>query len=172
MVGFFRHVHLERRRLVFAALLGFLAGNVLFAQVEARPFGLPAPIFAGLLYVVFVAPSAAVTSYFFPGMRRLIDGVAVARLCFAILVTLLHAQAYVTSPFVSATAVVGGAALLLRASALADRLAQRSAAPDLLIRVTTQGRSVLAWIDNAAARQQGMPVAVVAPDMDGQLAAA
>jgi hypothetical protein len=159
-----RHLHLERRRLTLAGALAFVAGYALYAHIPLTAFGLPLPVFTGLVYTVIVVLAASVTSYAFPRLRHLIDGVAVTRLAFATWVVVAHGQAIAASPALSATIVVGGAALLLRLGAWLDRLSQSRNTPPLLALITAQARTFTAWLDNAAARDGRPYPAAVASD--------
>jgi hypothetical protein len=147
-----RHVYFERRRLSLAGLLAFLAGYALYAHVNAVAFGVPFPVFTGFFYAVVVVLAAALTSYLLPNLRRLIDGVAVSRIGFAIWVVAVHGQEIAASPTASATIVVGGAIILLRLGAWMDRLSQTPAAPALLVRIAARARTFAAWLDNTAVR--------------------
>lgn len=147
-----RHVYFERRRLTLAGLLAFVAGYALYAHIPATAFGLPFPVFTGLLYTALVVLTSAVTSYLLPNLRRLIDGVALTRLAFATWVVAAHGQDIAASPVASATIVVGGAIILLRLGSWIDTASRKPAAPVLLVTITAQLRTLAAWLDNAAAR--------------------
>ena len=147
-----RHVYFERRRLTLAGLFAFVAGYALYAHINATAFGLPFPVFTGLLYTALVVLTAAVTSYLLPNLRRLIDGVALTRLAFATWVVAAHGQEIAASPSTTAAIVVGGAIVLLRLGTWIDRSSRKPAAPLLLVAFAAQGRTLAAWLDNAAAR--------------------
>jgi hypothetical protein len=138
-----------------AGVLAFFAGYALYAHVPANLHGLPFPVFTGLLYTTFVVLAASVTTYFLPNLRRLIDGVALTRLGFALWVVAAHGQEVAASPTATAAIVVGGAAVLLRLGVWLDRTSRRPSAPALMVTLATQGRAVTAWLDNAPARSTG-----------------
>jgi MFS family permease len=145
-------VYFERRRLTLAGILAFVAGYALYAHVNATALGLPFPVFTGFLYAVLVVLAAAMTSYIFPKLRRLIDGVAVSRLGFAIWVIIAQGQEIAGSPLICATIVVGGAIILLRLSNWIDRLSRTPTAPVIFVNVAARARAAVAWLDNAAVR--------------------
>ena len=147
-----RHVYFERRRLTLAGVLAFVAGYALYAHINALAFGMPFPVFTGLLYAVFVVLAAAVTSYLLPNLRRLIDGVAVSRIAFAIWVVAVHGQEIAASPMISATIVVGGAIVLLQLGTWTVKLSRAPAAPALLVLVAAWARAFAEWLDNTAVR--------------------
>lgn len=147
-----RHVYFERRRLTLAGVLAFVAGYALYAHVSATVFGMPLPLFTGLCYAGLVVPAAAGTSYFMPNLRRLIEGVAVSRLGFALWVVVAQAWEIAASPLASATIVVGGAFLLLQLGGLINRLSQRPTAKAWFASGAARASAVVGWLDNAAAR--------------------
>lgn len=147
-----RHLYFERRRLTLAGCLAFVAGFALHMHVGASAFGVPFPIFTGFLYAALVVPMAAVTTYLFPNMRWLIDGVAVSRLCFASWVVGVQGQEIAASAIASATIVVGGAIVLLQLCRWIDITSRRFDASGLFLDFASLARKALAWIDNTAAR--------------------
>ena len=179
MYGIPRHVHFERRRLTLAGLFAFVAGYALYAHITPTAFGLPFPLFTGLLYTALVVLTAAVTSYLLPNLRRLIDGVALTRLAFAAWVVAADGQDIAASPSASAAIVVGGAVVLLRLGTWIDRSSRRPGAPVLLVTFTAQMRTLVAWLDNAAVRGStnypasvGKGVATVSTSLPNGLATA
>ena len=144
-----RHVYFERRRLTLAGILAFIAGYALHAHVDATAFGLSFPVFTGFFYAVFVVLTAAMTSYLLPNLRKLIDGVAVSRLGFAIWVVGAHGQEIASSPLASATIIVGGAILLLRLGTWIHTLSRAPTAPGPRARATP---SMPRWGSRTACR--------------------
>ena len=147
-----QHIYFERRRLTLAGVLAFAAGYALYAHIHATVFGLPFPVFTGLFYAVVVMFAAAVTSYFLPNLRKLIDSVAVARLGFAIWVVSVHGQDIAASPLARATVVVGGAIFLLRLGSWIDTFSRTPSAPLLFVNIAARARVAVAWLDNTAVR--------------------
>jgi hypothetical protein len=109
-------------------------------------------MFTGFLYAALVVPMAAVTTYLFPNMRWLIDGIAVSRLCFASWVVGVQGQEIAASAIASATIVVGGAIVLLQLCRWIEITSRRSDAFAVYLDFASLAHKVLAWIDNTAAR--------------------
>lgn len=143
-----RHIQTQRRRLVTSGLLAFVAGFALYAHVHATAFGLPFPVFTGLFYAIAVVLAAAVSSFVFPRLRRLIDGTALSRLGFAGWVVLGQHHDIAASPLLSATIVVGGAILLIEASSRLETLGRSAALPAPLDFAIGAGRAWCDWLDN------------------------
>ncbi|MFT4706184.1 MAG: hypothetical protein ACJAY6_001630 [Yoonia sp.] len=150
-----KHMYFERRRLILAGLLAFVAGIMLNAHLSSMAFGLPFPIFTGLLYVFFVILAATMTTYFIPNLRWLTDCVAMSRLGFAIWVVDFHGQEVASLPFMSALIVVVGAMCLLRLTCWVEKISDLNVLPIKLFNVINQIRVVLFWIDNKETRELG-----------------
>jgi len=128
----------NRRRIAFAAMLAYPAGYLLYAHFQATALGLPVPVFAGLFYAAFVAIAACLICVFLPGLRFAIETVALSRFALASLAASAPelAKLLIGSPFVNATLVILGAALvhqifygsLARQAELAPAAAARKAA--------------------------------------------
>lgn len=158
MHGIAGHMYFERRRLTMAGILSFIAGFALHAHVNSLALGLPFPVFTGFLYAVFVVLAATVTTYILPKWRRLIDFVAMSRLCFAFWVIGVHGQEIAASPLASATIVVGGAIFLQWFGDRIDTMNRALGAPVIILNVTARARAFFAWIDNRTEREGGTNV--------------
>lgn len=152
MQAFAQHIYFERRRLTLAGALALLAGFALSAHVDGVAYGLPFPIFTGVLYTVSVVSAAAVTTYMLPNLRWLIDCVAASRLVFAIAIVGFQGQQFATSPFTSAVLVVGGAIILQQICGVIDRVTRASVDQTVGVTYMTKVKACLAWLDNNAAR--------------------
>jgi len=145
------HIYLERRRLTFAGLLAFIAGYALYSHINQHVMGMPFPIFTGVLYTFFVVLSAAVTTYLFPTFRRLIDGISLFRLCFALWVVQTQNHEAFSAPIIQATVVVGSAIIFLQICTWIGVLSQKPGAPDMLVNITKFGRAIAGWLDGTTA---------------------
>ncbi|WP_170476502.1 hypothetical protein [Ruegeria arenilitoris] len=143
------HCYLERRRIAFASFMASLAGFVLYSHLVGTVFGLPFPVFAGLLYMVVVGFAAALTTFIFPKLRRLVDGIAFARVSLAISVVATQNYQLVKAPLASAITVVLGAIFLLAIGRRIGRLAQKESAPQLLVAFVAPIGALLHWLDNS-----------------------
>ncbi|MCV2880769.1 hypothetical protein [Actibacterium sp. XHP0104] len=106
----------ERRRLAFVTPLAFLAGVILYADYPGLAFGLPVPVFAGLLYAAGVGGACLVMGLFAPSLVTLSEGAAVTRIALALMVVQFPdiGHAVMAAPVLNATLVVAGALLLQR----------------------------------------------------------
>ncbi len=108
------HVDSQKRRLYAIAFLAFAAGYVLYSHIEVTRFGMPLPVFTGLLYMSMIVFATAVSTYFLPKLARVTDAVAVTRLGFAVWVAGTQSYEVAASPLIGATIVIGGAMVLLQ----------------------------------------------------------
>lgn len=133
----------ERRRVAFVTSLAFLAGFVMYSGFEGLAFGLPVPVFTGIVYALFVGVAAVMTSLLVPRLRHTLELVAISRLLFSVLV--LYAPELTepmrSSPLISATIVVGGAAWV-------QILLSRSWS------FLAPAQELLAWLDDTIGRSQ------------------
>lgn len=138
-------------------MAGF-SGMILYAQLDAMAFGLPFPLFAGILYAGIVGVSSLLICAVVPGLRHMIELVAVSRLLLAIVGLAIPALgiAVITSPLLSATLVVGGAALV-RALLLGRTSAGRVRVAERRTTITKRTRHSFATLDAmiAASTHQG-----------------
>lgn len=108
--------HDARGLVLFATTLAFAAGVIGFLRHGGAVYGLPVPLFTGLVYAAFVGTAALATSIALPALGAMIGAVAISRLGTAVLsfgwpdfgTALQH------SPMLSATVVVGGALVVRR----------------------------------------------------------
>lgn len=96
-----------------ASAISFLAGLVIYARFQLTVFGLPLPLFAGLVYAVIVAIAALLTALVLPRLRFMAETMALGRLVCA---GSSHefpefGQLLAGSPFFRATAIVATGAL-------------------------------------------------------------
>ncbi len=122
------HFYLQRRRFTLIGLLAFVAGYLLYSHVESTVMGLPMPVYVGFLYLASVVFTASISTYYFPNLLRLIDCIAVSRLCFAICIVGTESHEIAASPMASAAIVVSGAIVLSRISYWIESLGLPSAA--------------------------------------------
>lgn len=153
MNGIFRHIHLERRRLFIAGYMAYCAGFVLHAHLNMLVFGVPFPVFTGFVYLSAVVLAGAVTTYFLPKIRWLIDCIAVSRLGFAFCIVAIQGQELAASPILSASIVVGGAICLHRIGGQFNKIGQSSNAHGIVVGLVEQVRVGLDWLDNKAERE-------------------
>ncbi|WP_432635186.1 hypothetical protein [Albidovulum sp.] len=79
-----RRLYRERRRLGVVSILVFVAGYLLYARFgQVRVWGLPAPVFAALLYTFVIGAATLLTALFLPRLRFTVEAMALARLVFA-----------------------------------------------------------------------------------------
>ena len=57
-------LYLERRRLCFVAVMAFLAGMIGYLHFPHTLYGLPGPVFIGLLYAAVITPFALLVCLF------------------------------------------------------------------------------------------------------------
>lgn len=149
---FLQHIHLERRRLIIAGYLAYFAGFILHAHLIMTVFGLPFPVFTGLVYLGSVVLAGVVTTYFLPKIRWLIDCIAVSRLCFAFCIVGLQGQEFAASPMLSALIVVGGAIFIHRLGGQLNKISQSTYSQGSVTGLVERVRIILDWIDNKAER--------------------
>jgi len=114
---FFAKTYRERRRLALLALLAFPSGYLLYAPLaKLTAFGMPVPVYAGLLYTGALTAAALLTCLFLPSLRFTIEAIAMGRLALAALLPLAPdlAATLPTSPFTQATLIVASGCLVLR----------------------------------------------------------
>lgn len=105
----------QRQRALRVATLAFLAGLLLYLDRPGEVYGLPIPIFTGLLYAAFVTPAAVATALWLPGLTALSDAVQWARLGFSAGVAVFPAvlRPVADQPLLGATVVIlGGLAIV------------------------------------------------------------
>lgn len=104
----------NRYRIGFAVVMAYIAGVIFYMNYDVQVFGMPLPIFTGLIYGVVVGPAAYLTCLFLPAFTTLIETTAVSRLFLAIGVANYPetGKNIMASPVATATIVVGGAILL------------------------------------------------------------
>lgn len=109
-------IYLERRRLSFVAVLAFLAGAIGYLHLPQTLYGMPAPLFIGLLYMAVITPFALLVCLFLPRLRFMIEAVAVSRLLFSTFVFLVPEVGYkiMAMPSLNAVIVVTGGVLISR----------------------------------------------------------
>lgn len=113
--NFLDAVAAQRQRALRVAVLSFLAGLFLYLGRSGEVYGLPTPIFTGLLYATFVTPAAVATALWLPGLTALSDAVQWARLGFAAGVAAFPAvlRPVADQPLLAATVVIlGGMAIV------------------------------------------------------------
>jgi hypothetical protein len=148
-----RHIHLERRRLIIAGYLAYVAGYVLHAHLNVMVFGVPFPVFTGSVYLISVMLTGVVTTYLLPKIRWLIDCIAVSRLCFAFCIVGIQGQEFAASPMFSALVVVGGAIFIHRLAGILSKIVRSTEAQGMVIGLVKQVRVGLDWIDNKTERE-------------------
>lgn len=111
MRDYLNRAYRERRRVILASALAYLAGHIFYMRYSGELHGLPIPVFAGLFYAVFIGIAALVMCVFLPKLRFTVEAIAFSRLGFAIFVWQVPelGQKLLDSPLVNATIVVGGA---------------------------------------------------------------
>lgn len=158
----FVELHRNARRLGLVAVSGFMSGILLYAHVDLRLFGWPAPVVIGLVYAGTTTAAAAFVCIALPGIRTMVESVAIARLLIATL-AFAHpalAEALVTSPPLMAGLVVTIGYGVSRS--LHGRIARAPVAPDapprfamfdrapLRLDAADWQRSFVGWIDGRA----------------------
>ncbi|MCV2863840.1 hypothetical protein [Defluviimonas sp. WL0075] len=115
--GTLRRIYRERRRLGVVSLLVFAAGYLLYARYGAhRVWGMPAPVFAALLYTFAIGAASIATALFLPRLRFTVEAMAAARLVFAG-VAALSAPGVLPdarAPALQATLIIALAVILVR----------------------------------------------------------
>ncbi|MCV2869862.1 hypothetical protein OEW28_14595 [Defluviimonas sp. WL0002] len=112
-----RRIYRERRRLGVVSLLVFAAGYLLYARYGGiRVWGLPAPLFAALLYTFAIGATTLAMALFLPRLRFTIEAMAVARLMFAGVAAMTAPGVLpdARSPALQATLVIALAVILVR----------------------------------------------------------
>ncbi|MDI3335466.1 hypothetical protein QKW60_03520 [Defluviimonas aestuarii] len=109
-----RRLHRETRLLGFVISLSFLAGFVMYVRYDVMVFGMPMPLFTGLLYAGFVGTAATLVSLLLPALRAMIEAAAISRLGIALAAYGVpeFGLKLATSPLLSATVIVVGAVLV------------------------------------------------------------
>ena len=157
-------LYLERRRLGFVAVLAFLAGAVGYLHFPHSLFGIPAPLFIGLLYMGIITPFALLVCLFLPRLRFMVEAVAVSRLLFSVFVFVLPEIGYklMAIPSLNAVIVVTGGVLLSRvmhgrilcqkAQTWWDRIVPSDVFVRVPVHVSGNDRQVrfTNWVDGAA----------------------
>ena len=107
-----------RALILFVTIMSFTAGVIAFLRYDAVVYGLPLPIFTGLVYATLIGSAALVTSIALPALRAMIEAAAISRLGVATASFGLpeFGAALQHSPMLSATAIVGGAILIRKLS--------------------------------------------------------
>ena len=110
-------------RALRVALLAFAAGVLLYLGRPGTVGGLPAPVFAGLLYAGLITPAAVLTAAFLPTLTALSDAVQLARLGFAMTVALAPGimRPLADQPMINATVVILGGLAIVRVQAVRAR---------------------------------------------------
>lgn len=106
----------ERRRLMFVAVLAFLAGFYFYARSDAMVLGLPASLVIGAVYAAVIVPVSLFVCIFLPSIRFLIEAVAITRLLLAMLVYTypVLGDVLLVNPMLTAMIVVSSGAILSR----------------------------------------------------------
>ena len=161
--GFGPLIYKERRRLLFVALMAFLAGFVFYLRADLYIYGVHVAIVTGLVYALVVGLCAILVCRFLPSMRFMIEAVAVSRLALSFFVLAVPHVGYriLADPFVTALLVVFGGFLVSRllhgriirekARGWRDRIVPRNGfqrAPVLVEANAWQFRFV-GWMDDA-----------------------
>ncbi len=148
------HCYGERRRIAFASVMAFVAGVTLYSHLSISIFGVPFPIFAGTLYLVVVGLAAALTTFLFPKIRRLVDGIAVARVTLAFLTVATQNYVLVEEPLASALIVVSSAVFILAAGKYIAGAAKNGRVPRVVLPVVTAVNAFFNWLDNSEEHAQ------------------
>ncbi|WP_347310485.1 hypothetical protein [Defluviimonas sp. SAOS-178_SWC] len=108
-----------RRLILFATLMAFTAGVVTYLRYDMTVGILPLPLYTGLVYAVLIGAAATISSIVLPVLGAFIEATAISRLGVALAAygSPDFGLALQQSPFLSATAVVGGAILIRKATA-------------------------------------------------------
>lgn len=144
------HIYLQRRRLLLTGVFAFAAGYFMYSHIVVIKYGMPFPLWAGMFYMVAVVLAAAVTSYVFPRLRRLIDSITVSRFCFALWIVSTGNHELISAPVVGASIVVGSAILLLHLGTWVENLRTRSTVIDARFAIVKRVALIVDWIDNTA----------------------
>ena len=107
--GISHAIYRERKRLLFATVLAFIAGYLFYARLDIQILGMPVAVVTGLVYAGVVAPAALLVCLFFPSIRFMIEAIAVSRLSVAWIVYSYPEVGAVIlgSPLLTAVIVVG-----------------------------------------------------------------
>ncbi|MCT8328980.1 hypothetical protein [Albidovulum sediminis] len=143
-----RRLYRERRRLAVVSVLVFVAGYLLYARFgQIQVWGLPAPVFAALLYTGVIGVATLLTALLLPRLRFTIEAMALARVLFAA-ASALSAPGILPdarAPALQATFVVALAVVLMRVffSPWAARRLVRHGYVARVTRVSTHSRDAL-----------------------------
>lgn len=129
--------------------MAFLAGFVLHSHIEAIVFGLPFSVFTGLLYMVTFGSAAALTTFFLPKLRRLVDSIAFARVSLAFLTVATQNYELAMAPLISAIMIISSAIILLAIGKRIALLAQKKNAPQHLVSFVFKVGTFFYWLDNS-----------------------
>ena len=149
-----KHLYFERRRIITSGALAFIAGVTLHSHMSIVVWGLPFAFMTGLSSASAVATSAAVTTFFRPNFRWLVDSMSVTRLGFAAWVVGTHSQEFAASPWASATVIGGSAILTRRLCVWINTLGEENAGLVILSDVAGHIRPVMHWVDNHSTRDR------------------
>ena len=107
---------LERRRLVFVAVLAFFAGFFLYARADITLLGMSAGVTIGLVYAAVIVPVTLMICLLLPSARFLIEAVAITRLLIAMLgfTYPVLGETLLAFPLATAALVVSTGAILSR----------------------------------------------------------
>ncbi len=138
------HFMRQRRRLLMLSLLSFFAGTMLYAYVPGTVGVIPVPIYAGLLYALFIASASYMTTLIWPRIRHFTDAVAGSRLLLGVLALNAPdvAAALTASPFLLAALVVGFATVVIATAPLAYARALNG--PEWL---SDFAKAIAGWVD-------------------------
>ena len=114
--GLLTSIHRERRRLVFVAVLAFLAGVLFYARANLYINGIHVSLIVGAIYAVVVGAVALVVCVLMPSVRFMVEAAAVSRLTLAVFVLAVPDIGYpiLASPMMTAFVVVTGAVFVSR----------------------------------------------------------
>ena len=114
--GLVARIYRERRRLIFVAAMAFLAGFLFYLRSDKYVDGLHVAWITGAIYAGVVGVCAIFVCLFLPGMRFMIEAVAISRLFLSLVVLAIPelGQPLIDTPILMAFAVVFGGILISR----------------------------------------------------------
>lgn len=109
-------VYLERKRLVFVAVMAFMAGFLFYIRTDLYIGGVHIAFITGSVYAVIVAICALIVCIVLPSMRFMIEAVAVSRLILSLFVLVVPNVGYaiLASPLMMALITVTGGVAVSR----------------------------------------------------------
>lgn len=109
-------IYQERKRLLFVAVMAFLAGFLFYIRSDLYIGGVHVSLLTGTVYAVIIGVCALIVCIALPSMRFMIEAIAVSRLVLSLFVVVAPSVGYqiLANPFITALITVGGGVAISR----------------------------------------------------------